>query len=362
MPLLLSALALGPGTLAISGCGDGPAVRFRVHRPSWDTLVVTVAGSWTRAAPEALTVSVVDARGFVVAEGRASGRTDGSSGAGAWRLPIPDAALGSRAPLIVEVCAREGGDAAAWACEQAPFAASPKRSRSQIAATYPVEGDPDRLLLRARVSSERPAQVNDMTGASGWRPAASSARMLVRLSVEGRADEAVVVPLPVDASAADTLRLAGQAGYDAYWLGLQQRLFYGESARVRVEVLRAGAGADEPPVADFVRTVAAATEADRRAAVLRLAVLSEAALGRALPALDDSTVTSTVSGWRFDRLRRRYQIRMALAARDTLGRAQTWRGDLWAPEGPGTARFAESPTGDTLRRPIGFSFFASLRR
>lgn len=355
-----------------AGCQPGDAgAGFRLYRPAWDTLVVALAapGPWQRTSGDSVLVSIVDARGFVVADGRAGGAARG----GAWRLALRDDALGSREPLIAEVCvgtgqgARVEGDAgtADWTCEQAPFEASPKRTRAVVAASYPAGGDPDRLVLRVRAAAERPAAPGRPDGAP-WRAVAAPERLLARLSVEGRAGASVVVPFAPETAAssasrtapaaADTMRLAGQAGYDAYWLALQERLFYGESARVRIEVLRAGAGPDAPPLARLSRVVVAASESDRRAEVLRLAALGERALAAARPDIDGASLGSSVSGWRFDRLRRRYQIRLAFSARDTLGRARTWRGDLWVPERGGRARFAEAPTGDSLRLPLDFTF------
>lgn len=324
-------------------------LHVRVFRPSWDTLVVapSAEGLWG-PSPDSLSMSVVDASGFVVASQEAALAT-GETVRGPWALPVADVLLPSRAPLMVDVCARRPVQTgAAWTCEQVPLRASPKRVTARLGVTYPVGGDLSRLLAVAAIDTERPA-----TPAPGapWTPLRTEARLQIRLTVDGDAGSALVAPLPADG---DTLDLERQAGYDGFWFALQQRLFYGESARVHVTLVRA----DDPaarPLASAERWVRALSVEDRRAVVSRIAERARRSLAVRRSDLDRASLQGDVGGWRFDRLRSRYEIRLVLSGLDTLGRTHRWAGTVFAPE-QGPARFAEAPTGDSTRIPLDFTF------
>lgn len=349
-----AAMALFGATAGLSACDSDAPPDLRVHRPAWDTLVVVPslsgAGMWG-AEPDSLTLSLADGSGFVIATRAARLGADAPLDQ-PWVLPFDDAALPSRAPLMVDACVRTAtngaGTVGRWACEQVPLRASPKRAEVRMGVRYPVDGDPDRLVVAARVGVERPASGD--AGETRWQRVVAPARMLVRLTADVPGAPTLVAPLPVSG---DTLVLSRLAGYDAYWLALQQRLFYGESVRVRVALVRAEGPATA--VASIDRWILGLSDDDRRAIVLGLAASARRGLVEHRPVLDSATVGATVDGWRYDRLRRRYEIRLVLTARDTLGRPHRWSGTLTSGD-RGAARFAESGRRDSTRRRLDFTF------
>lgn len=335
--------------LAGTGCQPTDDLQVRVYRSSWDTLVVVPSvTSWWGAAPDSLSLSVVDAAGFVVATREVALAPDNAV-RGPWALPVADVVLPSRAPLMVDACVRRPvQDTAAWTCEQVPVRASPKRLSARLGVTYPAGDDLTRMVVAAVTEAERPA-----TPASGapWTRMTTSARLQVRVTVDGDEQSALIAPLPPPG---DTLALDRQAGYDAFWFALQQRLFYGESARVQVTLVRA----DDPaarPLASAARWVRALSVEDRRAVVTAIAERARRSLWTRRADLERLSVRAEVGGWRFDRLRSRYEIRLLLSGLDTLGRAHRWSGTVFAPE-RGPARFAEAATGDSTRIPLDFTF------
>ena len=323
-----------PAALAaalLAGCADGPPVRLStlgLARLHWDTLRVAPAFT-ARAAfsaarpPDSLTVAVLGPDGRALVTGYARG-------GGPVRVPLPDARLASGALLLVEVCGYFRG--APPACEQAGLRASPKRLSAAGHVTYPAGIDRDGGRYRIDVSAERAR-----FGARGWEPVPTPGRLpvILRLYVAGTPDDAVEVPLRGGAGA---FRLAGQAGYDRFWLRLNDRLFYGDTANVRVEVLARWPGAAPERVLTAARPVRPRSPSERRADAGGFARAAARWLARRAGGEAD---TATVAGWRFERIDGRYTVRMTAAWRDTLGAGVGV---------PGTLHVLENGEGATFER------------
>src|SRR5690606_37588129 len=115
---------------------------------------------------------------------------------------------------------------------------------------------------------------------------------------------------------------------------------------------------DDPaalPLASVERWVRALSVEDRRAVVTSIAERARRSLVLRRGDLARSRLGVSVGGWRFDRLRSRYEVRIVLTGQDTLGRAHRWAGTVFAPE-RGPARFSEGATGDSSRIPLDFTF------
>ncbi len=317
--------------LAATGCGDAALGRVGVYRMAPDTLVVAVApgAALFAAAPETLAITVSDARGFVLAERRVPGRR-----APAWAVPVPDFRLPSRGQLMVEVCGRLRRR---LRCEQVPVAATPKRFRTTARIGYPAAGDRERAAVRVASAFER-------FDGGAWHalPPPPGLSYALRVWVEGGEADAVQVPL---VPGRDTVSLTADAGYDPYWIRLNERVFYGEGARVHLRVTARWDGGSAT-AAEIVRTVEPPSRAERAESVESFARGAARALARTFGVAPDSA-TARVGRWRFDRIRQRYEIDLAVGLRDSLGAPMTLRGKLLVGETGQQAGFREVPADST---------------
>jgi hypothetical protein len=290
--------------LALAGCGEPRLGQVAVYRRVPDTLLVQVR------PPSGLL-----ARG-----------------------PAPSE-LGSRTPVMVEVCGRFPGQAV---CEQVPVAASPKRVRAAARIGYPAAADRERAVARVAVAFER-------HDGRRWQPmtAPPGLGFALRAWVDGAPGDAVTAPL---VPGRDTVRLTTDPSYDAYWLRLNERAFFGEGARVHLALLARWPGGGEAVVARAVRTVQPPGDAERAAQVQAFARAAARGVARTLSLPPDSAVVR-VEAWRFDRIRQRYALDLALLLRDTTGASVPLKGRLEVGETGQEAVFREAVT-DSLRVPL----------
>ena len=331
------------GVVLLVGCGEPALGHVAVYRHVPDTLYVQVrppASLFQRGpGPVEFTISASDPRGFVLGERRVP-PADGVI----WPLPVPDTLLGSRARVMVEVCGRiaaSGGAAPRVVCEQRPVPASPKRVRATARVAYPVRGDRERAVARVAVAFER-------HDGHRWRPIPTPPGLTyaLRVWVEGAPSDAVTAPL---VAGRDTVRLTSDPAYDAYWLRLNERVFYGEGARVHLAVLARWTGA-EAVVVHVTRTVRPPSDGEREAQVNAFARAAARGLARTLSLPVDSA-TVQLEAWRFDRIRQRYALDLFVQLHDSTGVPVRLRGRLDVSEAGQDAVFREAVP-DSLRVPL----------
>lgn len=323
--------ALAFATLLASCTHDLRMTATGLRRAGWDTLYVqpTVSGG------------TVDSVAVLVFAGRDTVLDGGARGAGPLLVRLPDAQLPSDSSFLVEVCAFAAQHAPA--CAQDALRSSPKRFRSRLDVTYPANGDPDRLAytLAWRVERLR-AHGDGYETLLGRTP--GNARL--RIAVDEAADAAALdVPLRY---AAGTVALPGQRGYDGFWLALNDRFFYGDTARVRVE-LRAGSVA----LAADTLVLAPRSRAERVADVQALAD----AFARTLARYRAGTAPeATGVRWRYDRIQQHYVVELTAGWRDSTGSPKRLKGRLTVAADGGNARFDGKPPGDSAAPVLTYRF------
>lgn len=303
-----------------------------LSRAGWDSLFVAPEVSGGR--PDSLAVLVFAGRDTVL--------TGGTRGAGPLLVHLPDAQLPSDGAFLVEVCAFRAPHAPA--CSQEALRASPKRFRTRFDVTYPVEGDAsrDRLAYAFAWRVERlRAHGEGFEVLQGRTP--GNARLLV--AVNGAEGAALSVPLRY---ASGTVTLAGRDGYDAFWMALNDRFFYGDTTTVRVD-LRAGAHT----LASRELVLTPRSPGERLAEMHALTRAFARALARYKGGVDGEAAPER---WRYDRIRQRYVVDMTSSWRDTTGATQRLEGKLTVGDGGLDARFDGRPPGDTTVPVLTYRF------
>jgi|GEM_PF-1857492 len=302
-----------------------------LRRAGWDTLYVQPTVSGGQA----------DSLSVLVFAGRDTVLDGGARGAGPLLVRLPDAQLPSDSSFLVEVCAFAAQHAPA--CAQDALRSSPKRFRSRLDVTYPAHGDPDQLAYTFAWRVERlRAHGEGYETLRGRTP--GNARLHIAVD-EASAPHMLDVPLR---SAAGTVALPGQRGYDAFWLAFNDRFFYGDTVRVRVE-LRAGSVA----LAADTLVLAPRSRAQRLADVQALAD----AFARTLARYRVGTAPeATGVRWRYDRIQQRYVMELTAGWRDSTGAPQRLHGRLIVAADGENARFDGKPPGDSTAPALTYRF------
>ncbi|MDX1546723.1 MAG: hypothetical protein R3247_07035 [Rhodothermales bacterium] len=325
---LAAVLLLGVTAGACGGDANPYTAALTVQHRGWDTLAVDVrfgrAGLFgaTAAAPADTSVYLFNAAYDTLFAGPGP------------LVVVPDARLGDREPILVEVCGQfEDGRL----CEQQGLAASPKRLQLDPRITYPEPGSFERGRYALGLRAERQVFGRDdaWEALAGVPPPAG-----YLLAYVGDADEeAVRVPLDGPEGRFD---LSRYDGYDDFAFRLRARLLDGEEADVHIEVHAGFEG--QPPVrlATVDKRVRDKTPVLRRREVRHLArEASRALLDRLRVDRDDDRARVYIEDWHFNRLTRTYRIVLLMAWRGDgfFGRTRALEGELQVREDGREARF-----------------------
>ena len=293
---------------AAAGCGGPPApasASMTLDRLGWDTLAVEVRfegkgflGTRRAVAAADTAVYLFDAAYDTLYAG------DGR------RIPVPDAGLGDREPLLVEVC---GTFEAARLCEQQKLAASPKRLVLDHDIAYPDAGTFERGRYALRVVAER--QAFEGTGWERLGPVPAFDGYLLAY-VDEHAEEAVRVPL---GSAEGRFDLSRHEGYDDFAFHLRSRLLDEEAANVHIDVYAGFEG--QPPVrlASVEKQLRDKTPPERRREAYHFAEEAARQLLDRLDADEDADAFVFLDDWTFRPLTRTYTISFDVAWRHDRG-------------------------------------------
>ncbi len=318
--------------LLAAGCGPRQAYvveTLAVRHAGWDTLEVTarfgqrvLLGRARPAAPRALAVYLFDAAYDTLYAGAAR------------RVPVPDAALGDRERLLLEVC---GAFEAETVCEQQTVWASPKRLRLDPDLTFPDDAAFERGSYDLRVVVER-----EVFDASGWeridRPDAVQGYLLAY--VGEAAGEAVRVPFSQTRGRFDLTRYAH---FEDFRYHLKSQLLDRQEAAVRFDVYAGLNGQEAYRLASIEKRVRAKTDEERR---MEVGFFAEQAAARLLERLDvdahERQAGAYVDGWDFNRITGAYVVEMTVVWREggrLFGRLHELEGLLEVQEDGAEARF-----------------------
>lgn len=288
--------------LAGFGCGARREYyidRLEVEQTHWDSLRVDV-GFAARTAlgpprplrPEEVSVQVFDADYQVLYRG------------GAGSIPVPDADLGNRERMLVEVCGVIRGREI---CVQEQEWASPKRVRVDQEITYPEGGDYGRGSYAFRFTVERP-----VFGGTDWEriDAGSDVHGYLRAWVGRQEQHAVEIPFTRPRGQFDLTR---SERYRDFRYHLDASLLDEQQARVYFEVY-AGLGGDVARLASVEREITLKSHEERREEVRHYA---EIATERIIDALSTTfgarRRVGYVDGWNYEPATRRYRLDLEVA-------------------------------------------------
>ena len=281
-----------------TGCGarrEFYVDRADIRQSGWDTLHVDVAYAWRAAigrvhplVPDTTVVQVFDEAYRLLYRG------------GPGAIPIPDASLGDRERLLVEVCGRLRGREI---CVQEQEWASPKRLGVDPDITYPISGDLDRGGYDLDFQIERRRFETD-----GWEPVDGAPQVGAYLLawIEGREDDAVKVPLQGRRGRFD---LSRHDNYRDFRYHLDARLRAAREASVRFD-LYAGVRGKAARLASVEKQVALKTDLER---VDEVRFFAERATERLVETLGDDggrRPVAYVDGWAYQPVARVYRVEM----------------------------------------------------
>lgn len=294
-------LVVALGLIAL-GCSSRPEVVVSTldaaHR-GWDTLHVEV--TFTRQAflsddepvqPLEHTLVVFDAAYDTLYAGSS------------FRISVPDAELGDRERLVVEVC---GTFPHQTVCEQTSIAASPKRLHLNPDVAYP--GEPLHhgwLRLSPHVERQR---FDDDTWESITRRRPLHGRLLVYLASE-REQPPIVVPLVADSIPFDLRR---HPHFDAFETATTAAMKREDSLRVHFDVFAGLDAADVQKKASIVRTIFVDTRKERTRQVRRFTEEASLRILRHLSTTWDRRSTAAyVDRWSYNETSATYVIAMEI--------------------------------------------------
>lgn len=327
MRAVLLSVLLASAVLS-SGCRDEVTSELRVERVGWDTLRVVAAFARAEALggdqplpAEAMEVRVFDAAYDTLYDGAGP------------LVPVPDARLGDREALLVEVCLPVDGQRV---CEQAAVTASPKRILGRVDVAFP-EGSDYRTggydvaldVERARFEGE------------GWEPIPAppdlEAWLVASVADAPGGEGRLRVPVAAGSGRFD---LGRADGHDDFAYHLRSRLHDARAADVQFE-LHGRLGREPEQLAVVTAEVEEKTRADRAA---ELAVFVEQAAEAIVERLDVfERARVYIDDWSFDAVLNAYEAEVEVVGRgnsffDRFGRERL-RGALRVREDGGRAVF-----------------------
>lgn len=328
--LRYSVAALLGGLLVLgTACQHSPGhitTTLILERAAWDTVRAEVDFSRWTLLGDTVAVMPDTATRFVLFDAEYDTLYVGSDP----DIPIPDARLGNREALMVEVCGLVQGRAV---CEQAGLHASPKRIRSVGDISYPDDEEFEEGSYAVRFSVERKQFDGD-----GWEPAETPAGLsgYVLAYVANQTDPPVKVPLRSSRGRFDLARLDG---YNDFRYHLRSQLHDGREAQVHFDVYAGFPEQTARRVATVQRRVRHKSPAERRAEVRYFA---QHAAERILDALGERTQDARVyvDEWRFDPKEDVYQTDVELRwGRGLFSRTYELTGILQVSERGDVVRF-----------------------
>ncbi|MDQ7041484.1 MAG: hypothetical protein Q9M35_11155 [Rhodothermus sp.] len=254
--------ACWPGGLALilllGSCGSETSYRVAqllLHRQSWDSLRIEVQfvrqqwlGSAEPVVPDSLLVMLLSARYDTLYLGSS------------LLVSIPDARLGDRERLLLEVC---GWFETRLVCDQLGLNASPKRIVVEPEVIYPFRGTTARLYYRLHPRLER-----QRYDGAGWEPLPvhRSVRGYLLMRIAADPQRQLRVPLQ---SWEGVIELTALPAFSDFWYALQQQFRTRRPAIVTLEVY---GGLELPELlATVTRRLRPKTEAERKAEVAHFA-------------------------------------------------------------------------------------------
>ncbi len=261
MPLKEATGRIGVFLLAVflsGGCQlreSHRVAQLLVHRQGWDSLQVDVQfqkrrwpGKAEPAVPDSVQVLLLGARYDTLYLGRTLG------------IMVPDARLGDRERLLLEVCGWFGRRPV---CDQLGLHASPKRVVVDPEIVYPFQGTTARLYYRLRPRLER-RRYDD----AGWEPLPVEGPLQGYLLMGTEADPHNRLRVPLRAWEG-VVELASLPDFPDFRYTLQQQFRAGRPAIVTIEVY---GGLEQPELlAAVTRRLRSKTEAERKEEVAHFA-------------------------------------------------------------------------------------------
>ncbi|ACY48310.1 hypothetical protein [Rhodothermus marinus] len=254
MPLKKVAGAVGVLLLAaflVGGCQLRESYRVAqllVHRRGWDSVRVDVQFQkrrWLSSAepvvPDSIQVLLLNAQYDTLYLGNATA------------IPVPDARLGDRERLLLEVCGWFGRRSV---CDQLGLNASPKRVVVAPEIVYPYQGTTARLYYRLHPRLERRRYDDE-----GWEPLPVRRVLQGYLLVGTEADPRSRLRIPLQAWEG-VVELASLPDFPDFRYTLQQQFRAGRPAVVTFEVY---GGMEQPELlASLSKRLRPKTEAERK--------------------------------------------------------------------------------------------------
>lgn len=323
----------------LAGCAartEYHAAGVEVSRQSWDTLGVAAHFiRQTTFSSETVRPDTV----FVSVFGGAYDTLYAGPGAPAV---VPDPALGSREPLLVEAC---GAFGRRTICQQETIYASPKRVQAAPRIEYPEDAHFEQGRYDLGLSAER-----RRFGGEGWErlePQPLPTGYLLAY-VAGQPDEPVRIPF---AQAEGRFDLARYKGYEDFRFFLRSRLFGGETASVVFDV-HAGLGRGRAvPVSTVAREVRMKTEEERAEVVRLFAQQAARQIAARLGGGDEpERVAVYVDEWAFRRFENTYVIELEMRWRGGRRNVYALSGELNVAAGGEGAAFRPARANYDARR------------
>lgn len=290
-------------TCTLLGCGarkEYAAERVEVERSSWDSLHVDVAfveraviGGASPIRADSVLVTVFDADYDTLYSG------------GPGVAPVPDATLGDRERLMVEVC---GVVRRRQICVQESHRASPKRVHVTENITYPSRGDFEEGSYELDFQVERQRfdggdwELVDSRPVSGY---------LLAWVDDPEAKERGAVRIPFRQSTG-RFNLARQPNYKNFKYYLDSQLLDHTEADVYFDVY-AGLGENKVHLASTKKEVHRKTEDEREQEVRYFAEQATEMIIDELGSLPGgSRAYAYVDGWSFNSIARTYEIELEI--------------------------------------------------
>ncbi len=288
--------------LLLGSCGSGTSYRVAqllLHRQSWDSLRVEVKfvrqqwlGRVESVVPDSLQVMLLSARYDTLYLGAAP------------MVAVPDARLGDRERLLLEVC---GWFGTRLACDQLGLNASPKRMVIEPEVVYPFRGTIARLYYRLHPRLERQRYDGE-----GWEslPVHRSMQGYLLMRIAADPQRQIRVPLR---SWEGVVELAALPAFSDFWYALQQQFRNGRPAIVTFEVY---GGLELPELlATVTQRLRPKTEEERKAEVAHfvgeaLRQVVERLSGQAYP------IWLRVESWSFNPLTLQYVVEVSARWRE----------------------------------------------
>lgn len=282
-----------------AGCSDAPdyvVSRFDVTHVNWDTLRVDVdfahhpaVGEAERARPDSMALFAFDAAYDTLYAGLGP------------RIPLPDARLGSRERVMVEVCGTFGRQRI---CEQEAVLASPKRLQVRHDIDYPERGRLDQGRYELIYDVERQVFSDD----TAWEPIPwhRDVHGYLLAYIDGQQARAMRVPL---SGRQGQFNLARAANYRDFRNDLDLRLLNEEEITIHLD-LYAGLGIEKEQVASVEKHIRPKTDAERTYDVASFAEQAATQILSGLQVANQRRVRAYIDAWSYNKLNRRYTIEM----------------------------------------------------